>query len=101
MNIKTARAAIEAILAAIPDDELPDFDRVEHGPDGKVTAWWGGTGHILGSATRGGKRRPKNYREGASWSAIEGEMTYRADKRIFDNGDDPTGVQLAANEGKR
>lgn len=96
MNIKTARAAIEAILAAIPDDELPEFDRIEHGKDGKVTAWWGGTGHILGSATRGGKRRPENYREGTSWSAIEGEMTYRADKRIFDNGDDPTGVQLAA-----
>lgn len=90
MDIKTARAAIEAILKAIPDDQLPDFDRVEHGADGKVTAWLGGTGHILGSAKRGNKRRPKNYREGGSWRAIEGEMTYRADKRLLAQNDDPT-----------
>lgn len=92
MNIKIARAAIEAILAAIPDDKLPDFDRVEHGADGKVTAWWGGMGHILGSAKRGNKRRPKNYRESGSWSAIEGEMAYRADRRLLANGDNPVGV---------
>jgi hypothetical protein len=69
MNIKTARAAIEAILAAIPDDELPDFDRIEHGRDGKVTAWWGGTGHILGSATTrrtsGGRRTTEKALHGA------------------------------------
>lgn len=94
MDIKTARAAIEAILAAIPDKALPDFDRVEHGPDGKVTVWWGGTGHVLGTATRDGKRRPENYRQSASWGAIEGEMTYRADKRLFRNGDDPSGVDF-------
>lgn len=79
MNIKTARAAIEAILESIPDDKLPEFDKVEH-RDGKVIVWWGGTGHTLGSATSGGKRDPKVYRRNASWAAIEGEMTYRADR---------------------
>lgn len=92
MKLKTARAAIEAILASIPDKELPDFDRIDHDFGGKVTAWWGGTGHVLGSATRNGKRRPKNHRERGSWAAIEAEMTYRADKRMFDNGDDPKAV---------
>lgn len=90
MNVKAARAAIEAILAAIPDEELPDFDRIER-KGGQVIAWWGGTGHHLGSSRRNGKRRPENYRESASWSAIEGEMTYRADKRMLDNNDDPAG----------
>jgi hypothetical protein len=94
MDIKTARAAIEAILAAIPDDELPDFDRLELGGDGRVCAWWGGTGHVLGSATRGGERDPLNYRRNGSWGAIEAEMTHRADRRLLDNGDDPTGLSL-------
>ena len=94
MNIKLARAAIEAILAAIPDEELPKFDRFERGSDGKVTAWWGSTGHILGSAKRGDKRRPKIYRERGSWDAIEAEMTYRADKRMLKAGDDPVAAGL-------
>lgn len=90
MNIKQARAAIEAILAAIPDAELPNFDRIEHRPDGTTVAWLGGTGYHLGTAKRGDKRRPKNYRERGSWDAIEGEMTYRADKRFLKGGDSPT-----------
>lgn len=92
MNIKAARAAIEAILAAIPDGKLPEFDRVEHSEDGTVIVWFGSTGHHLGRATSGGQRDPGVYRRGASWAAIEGEMTYRADKRIFDNGDDPAAL---------
>lgn len=87
VNIKTARKAIEAILAAIPDDELPDFDREEIGTDGRVTVWWGGSGHILGGAKRNGVRCPKVHRSHGSWAAIEGEMTYRADKRFLRNGD--------------
>ncbi|AWN04976.1 hypothetical protein I5H21_gp052 [Mycobacterium phage Byougenkin] len=92
MNLKTALAAIEAILAAIPDEELPSFDRMEHGADGRVTAWYGHTGRVLGSATRGGIRNSEVYRTGASWSAIEGEMAYRADKKLLENNDEPAGL---------
>lgn len=95
MNIKEARTAIEAILAAIPDDELPEFDKVEV-RDGQIVVWWGSTGHHLGSAKRGGERDPLSYRRSGSWGAIEAEMTHRADRRLLDNGDDPTGVRLAA-----
>ncbi|GEM_PF-6526307 len=98
MDIKTARAAIEAILASIPDEELPEFDRVEYGQDGMPTVWWGGRGSCLGKATSGGKRDPQVYRSRGSWDAIEAEMTYRADKRLHDNGDDPRGIRLAEKE---
>lgn len=94
MDIKTARAAIEAILESIPDDALPSFDRVEAGDDDRVTVWWGGTGHILGSAKSNGERDPLNYRRHASWDAIEGEMTYRADRRFLENGDSAKGFKL-------
>lgn len=94
MNIKEARAAIEAILAAIPDDELPSFDKVEE-RDGKTIVWWGSTGHYLGTATSSGKRSPHNYRRNGSWDAIEAEMTYRADLRYFENGDSAEGINLA------
>lgn len=96
MNVKEARAAIEAILAAIPDDKLPEFDRVEFDPDGMPLVWWGGVGRHLGSATSKGKRDPLAYRRSASWSAIELEMTYRADRRLLDNGDDPAGIRFAS-----
>lgn len=96
MNIKEAQVAIEAILAAIPDDELPEFDRVEIREDGRPLVWWGGSGQYLGSATRGGERDPLVYRRRGAWDAIQNEMTYRADRRLLDNGDDPTGVRLAA-----
>ena len=94
MDIKQARAAIEAILEAIPDDKLPDFDKVEH-RDGTVIVWWGGKGSHLGSAKSNGERDPLIYRRRGSWDAIEAEMTCRADRRLLDNGDDPTGVHLA------
>ena len=94
MDIKQARAAIEAILEAIPDSELPDFDKVEHRDDA-VIVWWGGQGSHLGSAKSNGERDPLIYRRRGSWDAIEAEMTYRADRRLLDNGDDPTGVHLA------
>lgn len=84
MNIKAARAAIEAILAAIPDDNLPEFDRTEVGKDGRTIVWWGGTGHILGSATSNGARDPLSYRRSGSWSAIGYEMVSRADRRHLD-----------------
>ena len=41
MNIKDARNAIEAILAAIDDIELPMFDRTEVDMDGKITVCMG------------------------------------------------------------
>lgn len=94
MNIHTAREAIEAILASIPDEELPDFDKVELEDDGKVCVWWGGRGRILGSATSGGKRDPLLYRRNASREAIESEMVHRADRRFLENGDKPDGIRL-------
>lgn len=100
MNIKEARAAIEAILAAIDDDDLPEFDKVEIDPahnDGRPIVWWGSEGRHLGSSRTGtGERNPIGYRKSGSWAAIQGEMTYRADARLLANGDDPTGVRLAA-----
>lgn len=98
MNIKTARAAIEAILAAIPDDEMPEFDCVEYDKDGMPIVWWGSTGRHLGYAKSGGVRDPLVYRRDASWEAIENEMTYRADKKLLDNGDNPKGIELAAKQ---
>ena len=94
MNINQARAAIEAILEAIPDNELPDFDRVEIDTDGMPTVWWGGHGRCLGTAKSNGKRDPLIYRHSASWDAIQLEMTHRADRRLLENGDDPTGIRL-------
>ena len=98
MTIKTARAAMEAILASIPDEELPEFDRVEFREDGMPVVWWGGSGRYLGSAKSGGVRDPLVYRTSGSWDAIQMEMTYRADRRLLDNGDDPVGVRLAKKE---
>lgn len=95
MNIKEARAAIEEILASIPDSDLPKFDRLEVDADGKSCVWWGGKGRYLGSATSNGERSPINYRTSGSWDAIEGEMAYRADKRYLENGDKPHGIKLA------
>ena len=94
MNVQEARNAIEAILAAIPDDELPDFDKVEVRDD-EVLVWWGGSGRILGTAKSGGKRDPLIYRRNASWDAIQSEMTHRVDRRFLENGDKPDGIRLA------
>lgn len=94
MTIKAAQVAIEAILAAIPDDALPEFDKVEQEGD-RLVVWWGGTGHYLGSATSNGERDPLNYRRRAVWEAIEGEMTYRADRKLFENGDRLEGIRIA------
>jgi hypothetical protein len=94
VNIKEAQTAIAAILEAIPDDELPEFDRVEHRDDGTVIVWWGSHGSHLGSSMSGGVRDPLAYRRRGAWAAIEAEMTHRADRRLLDNGDDPTGVRL-------
>lgn len=95
MTIKEAQAAIAAILDSIPDAALPKFDKVETREDGRPIVWWGATGHHLGSATRNGQRDSQVLRDRAVWQAIEGEMTYRADKRLLANGDNPDGVKLA------
>ncbi|MBF9523082.1 hypothetical protein BKG71_03680 [Mycobacteroides chelonae] len=96
MDIKTARQAIEAILAAIPDEALPAFDKVDYNKDGKPTVWWGGAGRVLGSARRNGVRDPLIYRRDASWSAIEHEMAHRADRCLLDNGDNPDGIKFTS-----
>lgn len=96
MNIIEARAGIEAILAALDDEDLPEFDRVEVEEDGTVIVWWGGEGRHLGSAKFGGKRDPLSYRRSGSWAAIQLEMTYRVDRRFLENGDKPDGIKLAA-----
>lgn len=95
MNLIEARRAIEGILADIPDDALPEFDRAELEEDGRVTVWWGGHGYTLGSATRNGRRDPAIYHERASWDAIEAEMVHRADRRFLENNDSPEGLALA------
>lgn len=93
MTTSEARAAIEAILASIPDEELPEFDKVEIDGD-EVLVWWGGSGRVLGTAKSGGKRDPLVYRRNASWDAVQAEMTHRADRRFLNNGDKPGGVRL-------
>ncbi|SHX89611.1 Uncharacterised protein [Mycobacteroides abscessus subsp. abscessus] len=95
MDIQAARDAIEEILAAIPDELLPMFDKVSYDREGMPTVWCGGSGRVLGSARRNGVRDPSIYRRDASWSAIEYEMAYRADRRLHENGDDPKGIELA------
>lgn len=95
MNLTTAHAAIEAILATIPDDQLPEFDRVEHREDGEVVVWFGGQGRVLGTAKSNRKRDPLIYRGQGATEAIQAEMAHRADKKLLDNGDNPNGVQLA------
>lgn len=95
MNIKTAQEAISAILASIPDEELPEFDKVEIEDDGRVCVWWGSHGRILGSAKSGGKRDPLSYRRSGAWAAIEHEMVCRTDQRFLANGDKPDGIRLA------
>jgi hypothetical protein len=100
MDIKTARAAIEAILAAIPDEGLPEFDKVETDETrGETLVWWGGSGRVLGSAKAAGKRDPLIYRRQASWDAIQLEMTHRADRKFLDNGDKVDGIRLAKKAG--
>lgn len=94
MNLLEAKAAIEEILDSIPDSELPRFDRVEFDTDGKPVVWWGGVGRHLGSATVNGKRDPMVYRHSAAREAIELEMTYRADRLLFENDDNPKGVKF-------
>lgn len=95
MNVKQARAAIEAILDAVPDSALPKFDKVEVRDDGQTVVWWGSHGYHLGSATRNGVRNPENYRDRASWEAIEHEAVRRADRRFLENGDKADGLRLA------
>lgn len=77
MTREQAAAAIRAILAAVPDDELPK-PKIEK-RDGETIAWFGGLGRNLGSAKRGGVRRPENYRDDAVRTAFENEATYRLD----------------------
>ena len=93
MNFREAVIAIEEILKSIPDSELPKFDKVEM-EDGLPIVWWASSGYHLGKTTRNGKREPLVYRQNAATDAIEGEMIYRADQRLFDNGDDPTGINF-------
>jgi hypothetical protein len=95
MNIQEARAAIEGILASIPDSDLPKFDKVEVKEDGETCVWFGGLGHVLGRATRNGERHPLLHRGNAARNAIQGEMVYRTDKRFLENGDKPHGINLA------
>lgn len=87
MNVKEAREAIEAILVSIPDNELPEFDKIEDDPDYGPVAWWGSHGyHIASSRDGNGEPNPLSYRASGAWHAIEQEMVARASKRYFDNG---------------
>lgn len=83
MKLESAREAIRAILAAIPNEELPKPDKTEE-YDGKTVAWFSGHGYTLGSARKrmtGGKweRSPEIYRDDAVREAIEHEAAYRID----------------------
>lgn len=78
LTYEAAVAAIAAILAAVPDDELPEISRMEY-RDGKAIAWFGGMGAHLGSRTRNGKPFPIGYRESGAHDALVGEATCRAD----------------------
>jgi hypothetical protein len=75
----TAGDAIAAILAEIPDHELPQPTRIEVNPDGTRTAWFGGLGHVLGTARSGGVRDPLLHRRGGIRDALQQEAVYRLD----------------------
>jgi hypothetical protein len=85
MNRKQAESAILAILADIPDSQLPK-GRVEKRGD-KTIFWFGGKGHHLGTATKNGARDPKVHRRSGLMDLLEGEATYRADVQFLKNGD--------------
>lgn len=82
MTLTSAEAAIRAILAALPDSELPK-GRTEKEGDSTLV-WFGGHGYHLGSAKKrkaGGEwtRNPETYRDDAVREAIEHEAVYRLD----------------------
>ena len=86
MTYKAATAAIEAILSAVPDEELPKPTEVDR-RDGRTTLWFGGDGRILGTAKTNGVRNPAHYRSGGAYDALLGEAVFRADQRYLDAGD--------------
>ncbi|SEE83388.1 hypothetical protein SAMN04489740_2717 [Arthrobacter alpinus] len=84
MKYETAVEAIKAILAAVPDDELPKPSKIKKSAEGTPVVWFGGRGYHLGSATssrNGGekKRNPLNYRNHAVYDALIGETVTRLD----------------------
>lgn len=87
MKASAALAAIEAILFAIDDDELPTPSRVEKcDDDSHKVVWFGSTGYHLGSAHRNGERAPDIYRVDAAREAIVGEALARLDAKDLAGG---------------
>lgn len=80
MNIKEAQVAIDAILRAIDDDELPTPDKVER-RDGSTIVWFGGMGRHIGTAKRNGAREPDIYRREGIHDAIQCEAVARIDAK--------------------
>lgn len=76
---RSAAAAITAILAALPDDELPAPDRIEALPDGERLARFGGMGMVIGSAHRGGEPAPALRVVAGVREAMIGERMRRLD----------------------
>jgi len=104
MTLNEARAEIEAILAAIPDDEIPTFPLAQINRNGTVTVLTETDldipfcidiepGHILGTAPD-----PLYNRRIASMRAIEGEMYCRAEAKFLANGRKLDGLGLVKKE---
>jgi hypothetical protein len=76
-----AAAAIRGILSGLSDRDLPK-GRAEIS-DGRITLWFGGHGHILGTAKRGGKGEPDVIRSGAIAALFDAEAASRADRDLL------------------
>ena len=94
MNYIEAHKAIEEILASIEDRYLPEFSRVETDNDGMPVVWSGSSGYHLGAAKRNGAREPLVHRSMGAADAIHKELIYRADRLLFENGDNPEGINF-------
>lgn len=92
MNIKEARAAIEAILAAIDDEALPDFHKIEEDPERGPCVFTDKSHGFYITSGKDGNGNPvvTDYRARGSWHAIEAEMVQRATQAYY--AEHPLGV---------
>lgn len=61
MKLHEARAAIAAIVEAIPDGELPKPSKVEGADTERPCVWFGSHGFHVGSGKRGGEPHPVDW----------------------------------------
>lgn len=84
MGYEQAKDVIVAVLASLPDEALPEPDRIEHDGEKRI-AWFGDSGYHIGSAKRrqadgSWVRSPESRRSSAAGQALEREAMARIDR---------------------